>query len=148
VTQNFLGRSRAIYHGMEKRFGAQLVQFTLDEFRAWLLGKFGDETKTIRCPYCRRVFISVFTCVIDHADPASRGGSLGLGNLNPCCSDCNDIKGALSVKAFMALLNYMEAIDPFDRQEITQRLQKSYKAVAAIHWRRKQDKKAKSQVAR
>jgi len=132
VSADFLKRTQVMLKHMRQRFG-NILPFELDEFRAWLLEQFeGAEAKAIRCPYCRRVFITVFTCVIDHKQPASRGGALGTDNLCACCQKCNDLKGALGAEAFEKLCRYLDAIDPLDAKEIRERLESSYKAKASL----------------
>lgn len=126
----YLKRTRQIIDNMRKRFG-NILPFELDEFRAWLLGRFGDEGQAMRCPYCQRMYITVLSCVIDHRQPASRGGELSLANLLPCCQHCNDIKGALGADAFAGLLRWLETIDPQDAQEIMRRLEICYKLAAS-----------------
>jgi hypothetical protein len=142
VTGEFMKRTRTMRDGMKDRFGSVMLPFSLEALRVWLLQQFGAEDKAKRCPYCQRVFITVFTCVIDHADPASRGGSLDLTNLKPCCRNCNDIKGALGAMAFIGLMRYLDSIDPRDAQEIRRRLEICYKLAAsnAIRKRREEQK--------
>lgn len=139
LTGEFLKRTLTTYGHMKDRFGARLLPFELQEYRIWLLAKFGGEDNKIRCPYCQRVYVTVFTCVIDHADPAGRGGSLGLENLIPCCKHCNDVKGALSAKTFTSLMRHLETIDPFDAQEIIRRLAMSYKMAKANGIRKRRE---------
>lgn len=130
MSADFLKRTRSLRDHMRGRFG-NILPFELDEFRLWLLGFFGDEAKAIKCPYCQRVYINVFSCVIDHRQPVSRGGTLDTGNLSPCCQKCNDIKGALGVEAFVALMRVLDGMNPFDAQEIMRRLELCYKIAAS-----------------
>ena len=111
----FHQRTQSIYDSMRKRFAgkkdkrgrvlrpARLVPFSLAEFRAWLLDKFGNTPEgSTPCAYCS-VPLFAETFRIDHRDPVSRGGELSLSNCMPCCDRCNRMKGSLTAAEFHAL---------------------------------------------
>ena len=54
-----------------------------------------------RCYYCGERLNGVFE--LDHIIPKSAGG-YGLDNYAACCSDCNSMKGVLSVEQFRRYL--------------------------------------------
>lgn len=56
-----------------------------------------------RCRYCRKP-LDKYTVTIDHFMPKSKGGTDDLGNLVAACDDCNNRKGDMLPKAFLALL--------------------------------------------
>lgn len=65
------------------------------ELRARLLAEQGG-----RCLYCVRV---PKLATLDHVIPRSRGGRDDAENLVAACDECNQIRGAMSVRRFLAL---------------------------------------------
>jgi len=108
------------YHNMKARLGPKFYKhgkragqlrvpgielpFTLDEFRTWAKVQLFNGTfdRTVPCSYCNRP-LNIKTIRFDHLVPVSRGGSAGLDNLAPSCSDCNAEKGILLPEEYRAL---------------------------------------------
>lgn len=108
--------------------------FTLEEFRRDLLYNVmgGKEDAPIQCRYCHRWY-TLAEVDVDHGTALSRGGSIGLENIDyPCASD-NDKKGSLSVAEYTALLAYLDTVHPQARQDVLVRLEKSNKLAASAN---------------
>lgn len=82
------------------------------------------------CPYCGRP-VDILSLTLDHKMPRSRGGALGIENLEPCCTDCNSLKGAMDVEEFAELRAWLVTVSPFLREHITTRLRQSANAHSA-----------------
>jgi 5-methylcytosine-specific restriction endonuclease McrA len=111
----FHTRTASIHSSMQHRFKqklnkrgnvirvGRLVPFTVAEFRAWLLEKLGGKAEgSTACAYCRTPLFAD-TLRVDHAEPVSRGGKLGFGNLAVSCDRCNKMKGGLTASEFQNL---------------------------------------------
>jgi hypothetical protein len=126
--QAFMILTASRYNGMRARLARKKLPpppFTLDEFREDALGVMGGkEDGPIKCRFCLGWFTLAETA-IDHATPISRGGSLGLDNLDYPCGACNDRKGSLTVAEFAALLAFLGTQHPLARQDVLARLQKA-----------------------
>jgi hypothetical protein len=130
-------RSGSLYRGMQSRFAAKKWQsgerageirrpkrdlpFSLDQFRAWLRVILEDEPN---CEYCGQP-IDIMTISPDHAKPVSRGGSLALANLRPCCKDDNALKGELLPGEYKALLAGLKTFTDAGRKDVLSRLRGS-----------------------
>ena len=114
-----------------RRLGLRMqVPFTLKEFREWVLQQLqGSEEGTCRCGYCG-AWLTIHNMVVDHIDPPSRGGGLGLDNLIPACEPCNDRKGETRAKSFVYLIKCMENIAFDDAANYMGRLAKAEKLAA------------------
>lgn len=114
---NFNTKTLSLYSGMQKRFGPKYYRgklvdpgrelpFTLPEFRHWV-NEQEVCTGVARCRCCG-IYITLFTAGLDHSDPVSRGGSIGLENLNlEYCKDCNRKKGSLYIGEFEDLVDIL-----------------------------------------
>jgi len=90
-------------NGKITRIGRQ-IPFTLTDFRAWLLERLGDNSEgAVKCAYCPTI-VCAMDLRIDHDEPVSRGGSLGLENLIVCCDVCNREKGELNSSEYRELI--------------------------------------------
>ena len=128
----FMGITRARYGGMVERLKRKKlppIQFTLDEFRSDMLSVMGGkEDGAIQCRYCKAYF-SIDGIAVDHAKPLSRGGSAGLDNLDYPCRPCNNRKGSMDPKEYMALVAFLETI-PLARIDVLKRLEQSVSLAA------------------
>lgn len=52
-----------------------------------------------KCAYCCEP-LTAKTVTADHYYPKSKGGKDNRGNIFPCCSPCNRLKGSMSAGAF------------------------------------------------
>lgn len=91
-------REKKSKNGRITRKGYELP-FTMEEFRVWLIAKFGGEEKAIQDPYTGE-WITLYTCSLDHEIPLRRGGSPGLDNLCPLAPANNNCKGKLMPEEF------------------------------------------------
>lgn len=128
-------RVHGIYCPMVKRFGpknwksgkragllrvaGQVVPFTEAQLLDWLMARIG--LNAIPCPLCG-VPIDALSVSLDHIVPASRGGSLGLDNLTPCCAQCNRTKGSLTSIEYRALLALLDELNPLAKADVLNRL--------------------------
>jgi hypothetical protein len=127
-------RSAAKYSSDEKRLlrPAVPIEFSLEEYRAWVLEQFGDEWGSRACFYeCGR-YITTSDFVPDHFKPLDRGGANTLTNLRPCCATCNDIKGTIDGPWFMYLLRCLREMPEPESKIIRERLAKSEKAASSV----------------
>lgn len=145
ITQRFQEATSGQRNAMVRRGAAQYskqgnrlirpavpVEFSLAEYRAWVLAKFGSESGACLCAYgcCRWITADDF--VPDHIVPLNRGGKNALTNLAACCSSCNDEKGELDGEWFLYLRRCLEKMPPGQAAIIRERLQKSEKAAASV----------------
>lgn len=125
--KEFYEITRSRYSGMVdrlKRKSLPPLSFTLEEFRADVLGVMGGaEDGVIKCRYCLNYF-TIAEIAVDHAKPLSRGGSTGLDNIDYPCRPCNSRKGSCTVDEFKALLKFLDTI-PLARTDILKRLEQS-----------------------
>jgi 5-methylcytosine-specific restriction endonuclease McrA len=119
------GRFAAKYHATGKNAGLiripeRPLPYSEPELLRWLesVFPFGG---TRQCPYCR-VPMDAFSCTLDHIEPVSRGGSIGLENMEPVCETCNRIKGGLTREEFMELWQWLMRIDPAGSADVVRRL--------------------------
>ena len=133
---SFLDVTRTRYNNMADRMKRKKLPelpFTMEEFRADMLGVMGgNEDGAIQCRYCHRWFASDEVAV-DHATPLSRGGGLRLDNLDYPCRQDNNRKGSLTVAEYEALLRFLDSIHPLARQDILSRMEKANQ-LAAGQW--------------
>lgn len=123
-------REKRNKNGRIIRVGRQLP-FTLTDFRAWLAEKLGNRSDgAVKCAYCPTI-ISALDFRVDHDEPVSRGGSLGLENLILCCEVCNREKGELTsgeyreVIATLDLLLSKGLLGPQGYKDVRKRLRGS-----------------------
>ena len=110
---------------LKKKKPPILPPFTLNELRQDAKSVMGDKADgAIKCRYCQGWFTLAETA-LDHATPISRGGSLGLENLDYPCGPCNDRKGSLTVVEYLALLAFLGTQHPLARQDVLARLQRA-----------------------
>ena len=101
------------------------LPFSLADLRTDLLRVMGgDEDGAIICRYCHRAF-TLKEIALDHATPLSRGGALGLDNIDFPCQADNDRKGSLTVAEYEALLAFLDTQHPLMRQDVLARLERS-----------------------
>jgi hypothetical protein len=129
-------RVHGIYSAMTKRFGpkywksgkregslrepGQNLPFGELELLAWMEERFpGGSAHS--CPFCR-VPIDAFICTLDHAIPISRGGLIGLVNIDPVCPLCNALKGEMTPIEYRSFLDWMEEQHPAAQADIVKRL--------------------------
>ena|ERR1700677_3578089 len=130
--KDFFDITRARYSSMADRMKRKKLpplQFTLDEFRADILGVMGGkEDGAVVCRYCKMAF-TLDGIAVDHAKALSRGGSAGLDNLDYPCRPCNNRKGSMDPLEFKALLAFLETI-PLARIDVLKRLEQSVSLAA------------------
>jgi len=73
------------------------------------------------CYYCE-VKITPNNIGVDHKQPISREGSLGLDNLAVCCRECNSAKGSLDETEFKQLLALIGQWSEVSRKSLLGRL--------------------------
>jgi 5-methylcytosine-specific restriction endonuclease McrA len=113
----FRRRSQTIYghQGRRARADRQTLDYTLEEFRAFLRQQGGH------CAYCGcRLGVCDFSA--DHANPTSRSANYGLSNLAICCKRCNEIKGRLTAEEFLELLALIHRWAPVAQHDLFTRL--------------------------
>lgn len=137
----FLSRTSQIYSAMKARFkekrnkrnkiirvGRELP-FSRMDFQDWMLKELGGNPNgTCRCEYCN-IPLDAMNFTVDHRDPVSQDGELGLHNLAPACGPCQKLKGKLSRKTFAWLVKALEsagrgeeAMTVADRTDLERRL--------------------------
>jgi len=132
-------RIHGIYSALKRRVGAkhwqsgkrkgQLRQVGEElPFSEAELFRWYDAQTLTRCPFCLQP-IDALSASIDHMTPLSRGGSLGLDNLECICELCNRIKGGLTRSEFAELSEWMMRIEPLAHADLVRRLR------AAPMWR-------------
>jgi len=128
----FLNVTRQCYAHMQERFkkkGLPELEFTKEQFRSHALAAFNNQFDGfVRCRYCL-FFFTISEIAVDHAIPLSRGGGMGLDNLEYICKADNDRKGGLMPTEYLALLAFLET-QPFARIEVLKRLEQSVKLAA------------------
>src|SRR5262249_3066990 len=92
------------------------LTFALHELRSLIAQELG-----LDCRYCGTK-ITAKTFSVDHAIPTGRGGSYSLGNLEVCCTICNQRKGVLTYQEFENLLLLISAWDPQPKRDVLSRL--------------------------
>lgn len=131
----FLDITRGRYHSMAKRIADDFkvaLPFTLAQLRQHVLDHMKDRYDgAITCQYCR-VVCSLKDAALDHAVPISRGGGLGLDNIDIPCDPCNRQKGAdMTPAQFHAFLLFLEGPEmALARPGILLRLQMHSKLIA------------------
>lgn len=143
--QRFLESTRSQRGGMVRRGAAEYskdgkrllrpevpVQFSLEEYREWVLKFFGGEDKAQPCSYQCGAWITPLTFVPDHVIPLARNGPNALKNLTPCCQSCNDIKGELDGVTYAYLRRCLDQMAPGQAAMIYERLAKSEKAASSV----------------
>jgi 5-methylcytosine-specific restriction endonuclease McrA len=129
----FLDVTRTRYGSMVERYKKKKLPpppFTLEEFRFDMLKVMdGHEDGAIQCRYCR-LWFALDEVAVDHATPLSRGGGLGLDNLDYPCRADNNRKGSLTVKEYEFLLAALERVHPLARQDVLSRLEKANQLAA------------------
>lgn len=128
----FMDMTRSRYANMAKRMEKKKLgelPFSLDEFREHFIAALGGSSNgAARCRYCNRM-VAPDECGADHMIPLSRGGGLGLDNIDFPCAACNNAKGGMTPNEFKALLDFLNA-SPYMRKDVLSRLQMSVKLAA------------------
>lgn len=128
----FLTVTRQCYANMQARFKKKNLpelEFTKDQFREHVLAALNNHYDGfVKCRYCQ-FFFNISDIAADHAIPLSRGGGMGLDNLEYPCRADNDRKGGLTPTEYLALLGFLET-QPFARIEVLKRLEQSVKLAA------------------
>lgn len=101
--------------------------FTLSELREHIIAL--ATNGSFQCRYCRGWF-DISEVALDHAVPFSRGGGLGLDNIEIPCAPCNAAKAEMTPQEFEALLAFLETKIPFARTDILKRLREHSKLLA------------------
>ncbi len=129
-------RVHGVYSAMAKRFGpkywksgkrkgnlrepSQNLPFGELELFAWMEERFPNGS-VHGCPFCR-VPIDAFSCTLDHSIPISRGGLIGLVNIDPICPLCNALKGEMTPIEYRSFLDWMEEQHPAATADLVKRL--------------------------
>lgn len=158
VESRFTVKSGQMYDSMRKRFAerksektgritqiGRTLPFSKEQFRDWLIVKLGGEGGVIKCRYCA-MWLSINEVVLDHADPVSQGGSLGLDNLDLICHADNSQKGAMRAESYEALLEWSALnMRPACRADMLHRLAIAVQLAAQKRWDIIKEAKKKSQ---
>jgi 5-methylcytosine-specific restriction endonuclease McrA len=101
-----------------KKYG-DTVEFTAAELLSLVVNN-------THCRWCR-VKITPATLNFDHKQPAARGGTWTLANMEPICGGCNRKKGALTEQEFDFLKRALKRIteltgDEYAEKNILKRL--------------------------
>lgn len=141
-TPEFNRRTYSIYTNMRNRFADRLwksgkkkgtlktpgrpIPFTLEEFRSWAFARLTRYELAIAdlptCGYCK-VELLLSNCGLDHVVPTSRGGGLGLDNLQLICQRCNFCKGSMSSEGYDAFYFWAtRALSATDQKDLFDRL--------------------------
>jgi hypothetical protein len=132
---DFLSVTAARYASMKDRLKRKKLPpppFTLGDLRTDLLKVMGgSKDGAIQCRYCGNWF-TIDQVAIDHANPLSRGGALGLENCDYPCHSCNARKGSLTIDEYFALLKCLDAMHPSARADVLKRLEQSVKLAAGL----------------
>lgn len=121
------------------------VEFSLAEYRAWLISQFGDEWGSRRCHYGCGRWVTPADFVPDHFKALDRGGRNSLENLVISCASCNDVKGAMDGPWFQYLLECLAQMPESERNLVRERLAKSEKAASSVRHLRGQVHKFRTQ---
>ena len=107
-------------HAGTIRIPGQQLPYSKADLLKWMesLFPFGG---TRQCPYCR-VPMDAFTARLDHITPVSRGGGIGLDNLEPICERCNQLNGGLNRTEYEDLWQWLITIDPAASADVVRRL--------------------------
>jgi hypothetical protein len=128
----FLNVTRTAYAGMNARLQKKKLPplpFDREEFREHVLKALDNHYDgSVRCRYCNYYF-TIGDIAVDHAIPLSRGGDIGLDNLEYICKPCNNRKGGMTPSEYLGLLAFLESI-PLARIEVLKRLEQSVKLAA------------------
>lgn len=104
--------------------------FTLAQLREHIYRAMGERYDGgLRCRYCGRI-CDLSEVALDHATPITRGGSLGLGNIELPCANCNGQKQEMTPEEFSEFLKFLERAIPLARVGILKRLQEHSKLLA------------------
>jgi 5-methylcytosine-specific restriction endonuclease McrA len=122
-------RYRDMGDRVARKFGRKLP-FTLEQFREWMLAALGNAVNGFfTCRYCLAIY-GLDKGSVDHAVPLSRGGPVGLDNLELICEPCNARKGSMYPEEYFALLQFLEHAIPYARTDVLKRLQMANKLAA------------------
>lgn len=136
------GRARQLYSDIKKRseptfwkngrlkgrmrWAGVTVPYTSDEFAAWLLATIG--CSAFLCPYCNAP-LDALSMTLDHDYPLHGGGDNSFGNLVPCCSDCNTLKGKMPGAQYMLFRKLLRQLSPAAEADVLQRLRSGAKGM-------------------
>jgi hypothetical protein len=108
------------------------IEFSLEEFRTWVLSKTGGTEDGVgKCEYCSAP-LAVTGFVPDHARALARGGRNSLDNFVFACQDDNDCKGEMSANWYRYLLRCLEQMPEPEAAIIRTRLRKSEKLASSV----------------
>lgn len=127
----FMTLTRQRYAGMAARMERKKLPplpFTLADFRGHVRAASGGDG-AFRCRYCGGWF-TIAEVSADHAIPLSRGGWIGLDNIEYPCARCNSRKGSLTPDEFLALMEFLEKRIPMGRADVLERLEKAVQLMA------------------
>jgi 5-methylcytosine-specific restriction endonuclease McrA len=99
--------------------GAQLPSYSSDVFASWLLTEIG--CNAFLCPYCSAP-LDVISMTLDHDIPLKKGGDNEISNLVFCCSDCNELKGAMTGKGYRLFRAMLLELSESDAADLLKRL--------------------------
>jgi 5-methylcytosine-specific restriction endonuclease McrA len=163
---DFRKRIHGIYAGMERRTRerkfakgrnvgrvirhAVPIPFNALDLEAWFMKIRGTPDTPFQCRYCRG-WITLMVAAIDHKEPISRGGSVGLENLDDICATCNSCKGKLLPSEFEWFIARMQDMGlKFGEtavKDITSRLSNAVKLAASRWHMKKKIENAKAPAA-
>jgi hypothetical protein len=128
-----------------KRLGG--LPFTMDEFRQDILSVLSNGMKdgVVQCRYCKG-FFTIAEIAADHANPLSRGGSLGLDNIDYPCINCNRAKGSMRPEVFLKLIAFLETEIPESRTDVLGRLSKAISLAVAARRSQVKDREAREKA--
>jgi 5-methylcytosine-specific restriction endonuclease McrA len=132
--KQFMDITKDRYRNMAVRLAKDYhltLPFTLAQLRDFVLLELGGrEDGAIRCRYCGRM-CDLAAIALDHAVPLSRGGWVGLNNIELPCAPCNAQKGEMTPIQFERLLEFLESDTMCTaRPSILERLQAYSKLLA------------------
>lgn len=130
----FMTITRDRYNAMAARIGKLYkipLPFNLAKWREGILDALGDRYDgAIKCRYCGRI-CTLKEVAGDHAMPLSRGGSVGLDNIDLPCEECNRQKGPMTYIEFLDFRHVLEARFPLVMEDTLLRLQMHSKLLAS-----------------
>lgn len=124
----WLTKTRTLYGNLKRRAAKSKSgqsQFTLEEFRDWLLGQqhpSATERRLVwKCPYCLTL-LWLSEVSADHRLALIRDGATVLENLEVCCRGCNIRKDILLPGCFKELCELLRTWPLADSANIWRRL--------------------------
>lgn len=115
-----------------KKKGLPELPFTIVQFRSHVMDALGA-ARVIQCRYCGGYFTFAESAV-DHAVPLSRGGWIGLENIEYPCARDNSRKGSLTPDEYLDLMEFLEKRIPMGRDDVLERLEKAVQLMAGSRY--------------